>query len=162
MASIGAQHNVSTAHLFVVLLVGPHGSELLFFQDLHEALLQALAHQHLQQWLHLHRMSFFMLISFLLSAFELHRKLYDNNNIKNSCEDTDDDDDNVAPGTCPLAPPAMGPSTQSQLHEAMLACLAALAKTLAVGTKRQTIVNSLTICVRHVDCQATNHGTAYP
>ena len=41
------------ADLLIVLLVGPHGSQLLFFHDLHEALLQALAHQHLQQWLYL-------------------------------------------------------------------------------------------------------------
>ena len=41
------------AHLFIMLLVSAHGCQLLFFHNLHEALLQALAHQHLQQWLHL-------------------------------------------------------------------------------------------------------------
>ena len=41
------------ADLLIVLLVGSHGSQLLFFHDLHQALLQALAHQHLQQWLYL-------------------------------------------------------------------------------------------------------------
>ena len=41
------------AHLLIVLLVCAHASQLLFFHDLHQALLQAFAHQHLQQWLHL-------------------------------------------------------------------------------------------------------------
>lgn len=45
------------ADLLIVLLVGSHGSQLLFFHDLHEALLQALAHQHLQQWLYLQKRS---------------------------------------------------------------------------------------------------------
>ncbi len=43
------------ADLLIVLLVGSHGSQLLFFHDLHEALLQTLAHQHLQQWLYLYQ-----------------------------------------------------------------------------------------------------------
>lgn len=45
--SEGGEGGGRTAHLFIVLLVSAHGCELLFFHNLHEALLQALAHQHL-------------------------------------------------------------------------------------------------------------------
>lgn len=61
----------SATDLFIVLLVGAHGSELLFFHDLHKALLQAFAHQHLQQRLHLYNHQSITLVINLLSAITL-------------------------------------------------------------------------------------------